>query len=155
MGETVSAPPTPGALRVGYWFALMLSFALAVAFLLTAAGVLPYTIAGQRVSREAWWRISPILPVVSLFAAAVAFGIRRRRTWVRHVVMALWATLALAALASGLRGDIPRPVLLRALVEPAVLLLLCGWYFYAKPNVVEYFRANARAGDSGDETAPR
>ena len=54
---------------VGYWIALMLSFALAAAFLLTAVGFLPYTIAGQIVPRHAWWRISPILPVVSAYAA--------------------------------------------------------------------------------------
>jgi hypothetical protein len=118
----------------------MLSVALAGAFVLTAAGLLPYRIAGETVSRDAWWRISPILPVVSAFAAAIAFGIRRRRAWVRHLVMLLWATLGFAALVSGLRGDIPRAVVLRALIEPAILIVLCGWYFYAKPNVVAYLR---------------
>lgn len=136
-----SVAPTPAAMRVGYWFALMLSVALAGAFLLTAAGVLPYAIAGHRVSGEAWWRVSPVLVAVSAFAAAIAFGIRRRRTWTRHVVMLLWSALAVATLASALLGDIPRDVLLRGLVEPAVLAVLCGWYFYVKPNVVEYFRA--------------
>lgn len=134
-------PPTPAAMRIGYWFALMLSVALLGAFLLTAAGLLPYRIAGETVSREAWWRISPILVLVSAFAAAVAFGIRRRRAWVRHLVLILWATLALAAVASFARGDISRAVVVRALIEPAVLIVLCGWYFYAKPNVVAYFRA--------------
>jgi hypothetical protein len=128
-------------MRIGYWFALMLSFVLAAAFALTAAGFLPYRIAGQSVSRDAWWRVSPILPVVSAFAAGIAFGIRRRKPWVRHLVMVLWATLALAAVSSGLRGDLPPPVVARALVEPAILIVLCGWYFYVKPNVVEYFRS--------------
>jgi hypothetical protein len=119
----------------------MLSVALAGAFALTAAGFLPYTIAGETVSREAWWRISPILPVVSAFAAAIAFGIRGRRAWVRHLVMLLWTTLALAALASYVRGDIRRSVLVRALIEPGVLIVLCGWYLYVKPSVVAYFRS--------------
>ena len=135
-------------MRVGYWFALMLSVALAVAFGLTVAGVLPYTIAGHLVSREAWWRVSPVLVVVSALAATIAFGIRRRQTWTRHVVMLLWFALAIATIASGLSGDIPRDVLLRGLVEPAVLTVLCGWYFYAKPNVVEYFRAIGNETDS-------
>ncbi len=139
-------PPTPAAMRVGYWFALMLSVALAGAFALTAAGLLPYRIAGQTVSREAWWRVAAILPVVSAFAAAIAWGIRGRRSWTRHFVMVLWAAIAFAALSSGLRGDIPRSVVIRALIEPAVLLLLCGWYFYLKPNVVTYFRAISRTG---------
>jgi hypothetical protein len=30
-----------------------------------------------------------------------------------------------------------------------VLTLLCGWYFYVKPNVVEYFHA------TGNETGSR
>jgi hypothetical protein len=119
----------------------MLSFALAMAFVLTAAGKLPYRIAGHTVTISAWWRISPILPVVSAIAAAIAFGIRRRKRWVRHFVMLLWLTLVLSALASYARGDIPGFVMVRALIEPAVLAALCGWYFYAKPNVVEYFRA--------------
>jgi uncharacterized membrane protein YfcA len=86
---------------------------------------------------------------VSALAAAIAFGIRRRRTWTRHAVMLLWSALAVATLASALSGDIPRDVLLRGLVEPAVLTVLCGWYFYVKPNVVEYFRA------IGSETGSR
>ena len=141
MDSEEQLPPTPAAMRVGYWFALMLSVVLLGAFLLTAAGFLPYRIAGETVSREGWWRISPILPLVSAFAAAIAFGIRRRRPWVRHLVLVLWATLALAAVTSYARGDISRTVVVRALIEPAVLILLCGWYFYAKPKVVAYFRA--------------
>jgi hypothetical protein len=132
---------TPAAMRVGFWFALMLSVALAGAFALTAAGFLPYRIAGETVSRAAWWRIAPVLPVVSALAAAAAFGIRRRRRWVRHLVILLWVTLAAAAVISGVRGDIPRSVVIRALIEPALLTVLCGWYFYFKPNVVDYFRA--------------
>lgn len=132
---------TPAAMRIGFWFALMLSVVLIVAFALTAAGLLPYRIAGETVTREAWWRISPVLPVVSAMAAAVAFGIRRRFRWVRQLVILLWVTLALAAVVSYWRGDLPRPVLVRALIEPAVLTVLCGWYFWVKPNIVAYFRA--------------
>lgn len=146
MKSVEEKPPTPAAMRVGYWFALMLSVALAGAFVLTAAGILPYAIAGQTVSREAWWRVAPILPVVSAFAAAIAWGIRGRRPWTRHLAMLLWAALAFAALVSGIRRDIPRSVVVRALIEPTVLLLLCGWYFYLKPNVVKYFRAISRTG---------
>ena len=149
---------TPIALRVGFWFTLILSFGLGAAFVLTAAGLLPYKIAGQTVTREAWWRISPILPVVSACAAAIAFGIRRRRPWTRHLVMLLWPTLALAACVSYRLGDIPESVLVRALAEPAILTVLCGWYLYRKTNVVEYFRGNSR-GISGvfsaDEGGPQ
>lgn len=127
-------------MRVGYWFALMLSFVLAAAFVMTAAGLLPYKIAGQTVTREAWWRVSPVLVVVSACAGAIAFGIRKQLPWSRHLVMLVWPALALAALVSYGCGDIPRSVLVRALVEPAVLTVLCGWYFYVKPNVVAYFR---------------
>jgi hypothetical protein len=135
-----SGAAAPAGLRVGYWFALMLSVALLGAFVLTAAGALPYVIAGHPVSRAAWWRIGPILPVVSAFSAAIAFGIRRARPWARHVVMLLWPTLAAAAFASWRLGDIPDSVLIRALIEPAALTALCGWYLYSKRNVVAYFR---------------
>ncbi|HEX9303090.1 MAG TPA: hypothetical protein VGA31_01430 [Thermoanaerobaculia bacterium] len=138
-GESARTDP-PTAMRVGSWFAIVLAVALAAAFFLTAAGALPYKIAGYTVSREAWWRVSPVLLVVSALAAAIAFAIRTARPWSRHAVILLWTSIAIAALLSGLSGDIPRAVLRRALVEPAVLTLLCGWYFYGKPNVVEYFR---------------
>lgn len=130
----------PAAMRVGSWFAIVLAIVLAAAFFLTAAGVLPYKIAGYTVSRGAWWRVSPVFLVVSALAAAIAFAIRTARAWSRHLVLLLWVSIAVAALVSGLSGDIPRAVLWRALAEPAALTLLCGWYFYAKPNVVEYFR---------------
>jgi hypothetical protein len=144
----------PAAMRLIYWFALMLSAVLGAAFVLTAAGVLAPTIAGQAVTREAWWRVGPILLVVSAFAAAIAWGIRRSRPWSRHLVMVVWLTLAGAAFGSWRRGDIPTSVLARALVEPAVLILLCGWYFYGKRNVVEYFRAIGRGWKPPAETRP-
>ena len=134
----------PVGMQVGFWFAMMLSIALAVAFALPAAGLLPYTIAGHPVSRDAWWRVSPLLLVVSGLAASIAWGIRNRRAWSRHLVMAVWTTIAIGTLASGVRRDLPRAVLVRALVQPALLAALTGWYFYRKRNVVEYFRALER-----------
>jgi len=139
MNESPRMDP-PAAMRVGSWLAIVLAVALAAAFFLTAAEVLPYKIAGYTVSHDAWWRVSPVFLVVSGLAAAIAFAIRTARPWSRHVVILLWASIAIASLASARSGDIPRAVLWRALVEPAVLTLLCGWYFYGKPNVVEYFR---------------
>lgn len=145
--------PPPGV-RLAFWSGIVLSVALAAAFLLTAAGLLPYKIAGETVTRAAWWRISPVLPLVSATAAAIAFGIRRRRLWARVLVMLVWPMLALAAVRSYRLGDIPRSVLVRALVEPAILTVLCGWYFFRKANVVEYFRGNSGRGSgvfSADE----
>jgi hypothetical protein len=136
----------PAGVRLAFWFAILLSVVLATAFLLTAAGLLPYKIAGETVTRAAWWRISPVLPLVSATAAAIAFGIRRRRSWARLLVMLVWPMLALAAVRSYRLGDIPRSVLVRALVEPAILTVLCGWYFFRKTNVVEYFRGNSGHG---------
>jgi hypothetical protein len=66
----------------------------------------------------------------------------------------VWPTLALAAVRSYRLGDIPRSVLVRALIEPAILTVLCGWYFFRKTNVVEYFRGNSGRGSgvfSADE----
>ena len=136
-------------MRVGSWFAIFLAVALAAAFFVTAAGVLPYKIAGYAVSREAWWRVSPVLLVVSALAAVIAFAIRTARPWSRHAVILLWVSIAIAALVSGFSGDIPRAVLWRALAEPAALTLLCGWYFYGKPNVVEYFRGISKLSKDG------
>lgn len=147
-GESPRTDP-PAAMRVGSWFAIVLAVALAAAFFLTAAEVLPYKIAGYTVSREAWWHVSPVLLLVSALAAAIAFAIRTARPWSRHAVILLWASIAIAALVSGLSGDIPRAVLRRALAEPAALTLLCGWYFYGKPNVVEYFRGISKLSKGG------
>ena len=149
---------TPFTLRVGFWVAIVISFALTAVFFLTAASVLPPVIAGERVSRAAWWRVSPILLVAAVLAAAIAFGIRRRMPWSRHLVLALWVSIAIGALTAGLSGDIPPHVLSRALAEPAILTVLCGWYLYGKANVVEYFRGNRRGGAgviAGDEGGPR
>jgi hypothetical protein len=148
----------PAGVRLAFWSGIVLSVALAAAFLLTAAGLLPYKIAGETVTRAAWWRISPVLPLVSATAAAIAFGVRRRRSWARVLVMLVWPMLALAAVRSYRLGDIPRSVLVRALVEPAILTVLCGWYFFRKTNVVEYFRGNSGRGSgvfSADEGSSR
>lgn len=139
-------------MRAGSWFAIVLAVALAAAFFLTAAEALPYRIAGYTVSREAWWRVSPVLLVVSVLAAAIAFAIRTERSWSRHAVLLLWAAIAAGALVAGLSGDIPPAVLRRALAEPVALTILCGWYFYVKPNVVEYFREISKLSEGGGST---
>ncbi len=125
---------------MGYWFALTLAVALPAAFFLAAARVIPHTIAGRRVSEAAWWRVSPLLLLAGALAGAIAYGFRAKKPWSRHLVLALWATIAVGALASGLSGDIPRDVMWRALAEPVALTFVCAWYFYGKPNVVKYFR---------------
>jgi hypothetical protein len=64
-------------------------------------------------------------------------------------VLALWGTLGAAAVASGLSGSIPLHVMWRGLAEPVALAVLSGWYFYAKRNVVEYFREISRSEPRG------
>ena len=72
----------------------------------------------------------------------IACGFHKEKSWSRHIVILLWASIgffALFGLAFGIDG-VPRFLLWRACVESAIFGGITAWCFYMKSNVVEYFR---------------
>lgn len=144
----------------GLWAACaLLVLALMIGVALFGGG--PFEFNGEPVSRASYLRhLPPValgLGALATYFGAVAFGIWRERAWVRPAVLAFWLGISALLVGQGIAGVMNVAV---ALIWPAIYLGFVGWYFYRKPNVVDYYRAlEARArpaanGEGVDQRAP-
>ena len=109
-------------------------------FLLTLVPGCPgdFSINGRPVSHEEWIAsVGPVLAPFGLLVLALTYGFTKRRTWTRHVAVALFVSPAVSIFFPKSRDLWLGGAALLSLVIP---LGLAVWYFYAKPNVVEYYR---------------
>ena len=125
----------------GFWAACaLLALLMVIGIALFGGG--PFEFNGAPVSRGEFLRRLPPLALgfgaLVAYFGAVALGVWRERTWVRPAVLIFWLAVSAVLVAQGIMGAIG---LAEALVWPAVYLGFVGWYFYAKPNVVAYYRA--------------
>lgn len=108
---------------------------------LAAMGVGAFRIGERAVGPREWLRVAgPLFFATGCLMAAVAYDFRTAKRWSRRVVMGLWGIVAGYGLVAGLLGMVPRATMWRAVIEAAILGAVSAWYFYLKPNVVEYFR---------------
>lgn len=71
---------------------------------------------------------------------AIAYGFWKEKPWSRHLVIGYWLIGYLFVLASlWMYGDILWPVLMAEFVPHTIFLAIATWYFYLKPNVVDYY----------------
>ena len=84
----------------------------------------------QGVGDSAWGKIAFIIGFW-VFTAIVGFGFWNRISWSRHFVVATLSSLYLIELFQNFDFG--------SLVIVVVFMSLVLWYFYKKPNVVEYF----------------
>jgi hypothetical protein len=128
------------AIFAAIWAAIAL-LVLALLFAMAVSGTGTFEWNGAPVSREEFLRHLPLLAlglgVPAVYLGTVALGVRRERAWVRPAVVALW--LAVSALLIG-QGIVGAMGLATALLWSAVYIGFVGWYFYAKANVVAYYR---------------
>jgi hypothetical protein len=72
--------------------------------------------------------------------ALVCYALASRKPWSRHVVIAMFVLIIVYATILGALSLIRHSIIWRALINATVFGCLSGWYFYLKPNVVQYFR---------------
>lgn len=129
-------------MRFGAAFAIVYALGASLLLIGGAAGWLPYSIDGRPVTREQWITLAaPLFAISILLMACIAYAILRARRWSRPMVMAHWAAVFAYASVLLSRGSVERALALRAMAEAAVLGAVAAWYFYRKPNVVQYFKS--------------
>ncbi|MFZ3377111.1 MAG: hypothetical protein WA183_16305 [Chthoniobacterales bacterium] len=96
---------------------------------------------GERVSRSEWLYIAaPLVAVIGVLMALIAFGFAAQKHWSRHFVIAMFSLIIVYASILGALNLIHHAVMWRAIINASVFGAVAVWYFYFKSNVAAYFR---------------
>jgi hypothetical protein len=111
-----------------------------LSIVLAVLDVGPYIMGGERVTRTEWLHIAaPLVAVIGILMAFIAYGFAAQKSWSRHLVLAMFVLIVLYASILGTLNVIHRAVMWRAIINASVFGGASVWYFYFKPNVAAYF----------------
>jgi hypothetical protein len=131
----------PLGIRILNWFAALASAGMFFSIVLAILDIGPHLMGGEKVTRSEWLHIAaPLVAVMGCLMAAIAYGLAARKSWTRHIVMAIFALIFVYASALGALNVLRHSIMWRAIVNASLFGCASGWYFYFKPNVAEYFR---------------
>jgi lysylphosphatidylglycerol synthetase-like protein (DUF2156 family) len=112
-----------------------------LSILLVLLNIVPASMGGEHVTRTEWLRIAaPLVAAMGVLMALVCYALASRKSWSRHVAIAMFALIIVYATILGTLSMIRHSIMWRALINATVFGCLSCWYFYLKPNVVQYFR---------------
>ena len=102
----------------------------------------PAIMGGEHVTRAEWLHIAaPLVAALGVLMALVCYALASRKVWSRHIVIAMFTLIIVYATILGTLNLLRHGIMWRALINATVALCFSYWYFYLKPNVVQYFRA--------------
>jgi hypothetical protein len=128
-------------IRILCWFAALASVGMYFPILLVVLRIGPTIMGGERVTRTEWLHIAaPLVAVIGIFMAFIAYGFAAQKSWSRHLVLAMFGLVILYASILGTLNVIHRAVMWRAIINASVFGGASVLYFYLKPNVAAYFR---------------
>jgi hypothetical protein len=111
-----------------------------LSILLAVLDIGPHIMGGEHVTRTEWLHIAaPLVTVIGILMAFIAYGFAGQKPWSRHLVVGMFGLIFLYASILGTLNLIHRAIMWRALINATVALCFSCWYFYLKPNVVQYF----------------
>jgi hypothetical protein len=140
------APNQPFAIRILTWLAGLASAGMYLSILLVLLNIGPAIMGGEHVTRGEWLRIAaPLVAAIGILMALACYALATCKRWSRHVVIAMFGLIIVYATVFGTLNLIRHSIMLRALINATVFGCLSCWYFYLKPNVVQYFRNLARS----------
>ncbi len=131
----------PFLIRVFVWFAGLAAVGMYLSILLAVLDIGPHIMGGERVTRSEWLHIAaPLVAVIGILMAFVAYGFATQKHWSRHLVITIFALIIVYASILGVLNVIHRAIMWRAIINGTVFGCASAWYFYFKPNVAAYFR---------------
>ena len=130
----------PFLIRVFIWLATLASVGMFLSILLAILDVGPHIMGGERVTRSEWLHIAaPIVAVIGILMAFIAYGFATQKYWSRHLVIAIFVLIIVYATTLGALNLIHHAIMWRAIINASVFGGASVWYFYFKPNVAAYF----------------
>jgi len=112
-----------------------------LSILLAVLNIGPHIMGGEHVARTEWLHIAaPLVAVIGILMAFIAYGFAGQKHWSRHLVLAMFSLIIVYASILGALNMIHRAVMWRAIINGTLSGGASVWYFYVKPNVAAYFR---------------
>ena len=112
-----------------------------LSILLAVLDIGPHSMGGERVTRSEWLHIAaPLVAVIGILMALIAYGFATQKYWSRHLVIAMFVVILVYASILGALNLIHHAIMWRAIINASVFGGAAVWYFYFKPNVAAYFR---------------
>jgi hypothetical protein len=131
----------PFLIRVFIWFATLASVGMYLSILLAILDIGPTMMGGERVTRTEWLHIAaPLVAVIGILMAFIAYGFATQKYWSRHLVIAMFGLIAVYASILGALNVIHHAIMWRAIINGTLFGAASVWYFYFKPNAAAYFR---------------
>ena len=131
----------PFLIRVFTWFAAFAAAGMYLSILLAVLDIGPFLMGGERVTRAEWLHIAaPLVAVIGILMALIAYGFVSQKHWSRQVVIAMFALIVVYASILGALNLIHHAIMWRAIINGILFGGASVWYFYFKPNVAAYFR---------------
>ena len=131
----------PFLIRIFTWFAALASAGMFLSIVLAVCDIGPSVMGGERVTRTEWLHIAaPLVAVIGILMAFIAYGFAARRPWSRHVVIAMFGLIIVYGLTLGALNVLHDAIMWRAIINGFVFGSASVWYFYLKPSVAAYFR---------------
>ena len=131
----------PFAIRLLTWFAALASAGMFLSILLAVLDIGPHIMGGERVTRTEWLHLAaPLVAVIGILMAFIAYGFAGQKPWSRHLVIAMFVLIVVYASILGALNLIHYAIMWRAIINASVFGGAAVWYFYFKPNVASYFR---------------
>jgi len=136
----VTKPKEPFAIRILTWFAALAAVGMYLSIFLAILDIGPHIMGGERVTRTEWLHIAaPLVAVIGILMAFIAYGFATQKYWSRHVVIVMFALIVLYASFLGALNLIHHAIMWRAIINASAFGGASAWYFYFKPNVSAYF----------------
>jgi hypothetical protein len=137
----VSKTKQPFAIRILTWFAALASVGMYLSIMLAILDIGPHVMGGERVTRAEWLHIAaPLVAVIGVLMAFIAYGFAAQKYWSRHLVIAMFVLIVVYASILGALNLIHHAIMWRAIINGTLFGGASVWYFYSKPNVAAYFR---------------
>ena len=112
-----------------------------LSILLAVLEIGPHIMGGEWVTRTEWLHIAvPLVAVIEILMAFIAYGFAMRKYWSRHLVIAMFVLIVGYASILGALNLIHDAIMWRAIIDGTLFGGASVWYFYFKPNVAAYFR---------------
>jgi hypothetical protein len=131
----------PFAIRVLAWFSALGSIGMYLSIFLAIYDIGPHIMGGEHVTRTEWLHIAaPLVAVIGVLMACIAYGFAAQKHWSRHLVIAVFVLIVVYASILGGLNLIHQAIMWRAIINGTLFGGASVWYFYFKPNVAAYFR---------------
>jgi hypothetical protein len=88
----------PFAIRILTWFAALASAGMYLSILLAVLDIGPHIMGGECVTRNEWLHIAaPLVAVIGILMAFIAYGFATQKHWSRHLVIAMFSLIIVYA----------------------------------------------------------